>query len=494
MRKVDLSEIAYETKNDKKIYLWNQSIGKEMHFEYDGKQGVLKILSCGRECITVLYEGKEVELFTRFVKQGRIAKIFEKEVNWKYDVGDIINDKVNSHTRNMTITKKKYIENTKDRRHKFYQYHCNICGYDCSMDDYWINETGLDNGKGCSCCAGTKVIRGINDIPTTAPWMVDYFVNEDDLYTHTENSNILLPMICPDCGQHKMNTPWRVKAQGFACDYCSDGISYPEKFMMNVFKQLGIDYIYQLTKYDFSWIKQYRYDFYIKEYHCIVEVHGMQHYRDAAFGKQLEDTVNNDNNKHQLAIDNGINKYIVLDCSKSEKDWIIKSIFFSELANLYDFNNVDFNQADIFGNKSILLEVCDYYTEHYPNITTQLMSEYFKISRTGITRYLNVGNKLGLCNYESVNAGAKERGNKNSKPIKIIDNNKIYYFRSIKLMKSLYSDLFNKNATDKCVHAVLKGDKEFYDNRKFEYCSKEEFNEQHENNLVYGEPFILSIL
>ena len=48
--------------------------------------------------------------------------------------------------------------------------------------------------------------------------------------------------------------------------------------------------------------------------------------------------------------------------------------------------------------------------------------------------------------------------------------------------------------TQKCVFSVLKGEREAYDNMKFEKISKEEFNKAFdENKNVYGEKFILSI-
>ena len=38
-----------------------------------------------------------------------------------------------------------------------------------------MSERQILNGKRCACCSNSVVVEGINDIPTTAPWMVDYF-------------------------------------------------------------------------------------------------------------------------------------------------------------------------------------------------------------------------------------------------------------------------------------------------------------------------------
>ena len=56
----------------------------------------------------------------------------------------------------------------------------------------------------------------------------------------------------------------------------SDGISYAEKFMINVLKQLKLDFKKQLSCSTFKWCKKYRYDFYFryKNEYYIIETHG----------------------------------------------------------------------------------------------------------------------------------------------------------------------------------------------------------------------------
>ena len=54
---------------------------------------------------------------------------------------------------------------------KSYQYKCLKCAYDQGEK----TEISIIKGFGCPCCANRIVIPGINDIPTTDPWMVPYF-------------------------------------------------------------------------------------------------------------------------------------------------------------------------------------------------------------------------------------------------------------------------------------------------------------------------------
>lgn len=499
MRKVDLSKVPKKNNNGKELYLWSESIGLNIPFEYDNHIGSFKIVErINTEHIKVLYNNKEFDLLTRAVKCNQIEKLFGKELKWEYDIGDNIRDVVCSHRRDLTIINKKWDDTlNKNRNNKWYQYKCNICGYDNSMDDSWINEQCLKRGQGCSCCAGTKIIKGINDISTTEPWMVKYFVNIDDAYTHTSTSNQAFLMKCPICGKIKYQTPWRLLKQGFACSVCSDGISYPEKMLTKILDQLKVRYKRQLNKKDFLWCENYKYDFYLYDYDMIIETHGMQHYilrKNSKFGT-LEEIQKNDKEKENLAKLNNISYYIILDCRYSTIDYIMSSINNSILSTILDLSKINFIELNKYLNKSLMVEVCLAYKNQYPDVSTLTLESDFCVDRATITRYLKDGNKIGLCNYNGVKIGAKERGNKSSQPIKVISIKGIYYFRSIKLLGQKYSEVFGKNMTSKCVFAVLKGKRDSYDNMKFEKISKEEFNEAFDNNKnVYGEKFILSIL
>ena len=91
---------------------------------------------------------------------------------------------------------------------------CVKCGYECGehykkqeyKKEYWIIETDILQNHGCPvCCRNPQiVVKGINDIPTTAPWMIPYFqggYEEAKLYTFS--SSYKINPICPDCGNIK---------------------------------------------------------------------------------------------------------------------------------------------------------------------------------------------------------------------------------------------------------------------------------------------------
>ena len=96
---------------------------------------------------------------------------------FKLEIGNIIN----SYNRKLKIINREYrpkIAHSHSREfisnEKWYKYKCLKCG-----NEDWILETALCDNQhiGCNVCSTRpkKVVPGINDIPTTAPWMAKYF-------------------------------------------------------------------------------------------------------------------------------------------------------------------------------------------------------------------------------------------------------------------------------------------------------------------------------
>ena len=354
---------------------------------------------------------------------------------FKYEIGNNIKDE----KRDLTITNTDIIEdvyfNTRDNkqrisRKQFYEYKCNKCGYIGN-----IRESDLKNSKGCSCCAGKIVAEGINDIPTTAPWMIPYFqggYDEAKLYSYGSHTKIY--PICPDCGKVKnklttINEIHRIHSIGCTC---GDGVSYPEKFFISLLNQLNINYIYQPSKTNFNWINNnIRYDFYISELNMICEINGLQHYEgnyEKLSGHDLEYEQNNDKFKKDLAIKNGIINYIYIDCRKSELQWIKNSILETDLPNLLKFkeDDIDWIKCGEYACKNLVKEVCDYATKN-PKLNKIQLSQIFKVHSSTITRYIREGKQLGW--YEKPLNIEKEKPifkTVKSQPIMCINNGLIF--------------------------------------------------------------------
>lgn len=298
----------------------------------------------------------------------------------------------------------------------------------CNYYEWEIIPNALLRGNGCPVCANKKVIKDVNDIATTHPHLVKYFVYKEDTYKYSYGSDQKVSIICPIC---KYKTKSKISNltiyETFICKRCSDKISYPEKFIRGLLEQLDLDF---KTEYSPKWIKPKRYDFYIKNNDCIIETHGEQHYKATSRkGKKvrtLEEEQANDKYKKEIALKNGIKHYITLDCRESNMEWIKKSIINSELVELFNLDNIDWLEIAKFANKNIVKEVCDYWNSGIKNIN--IISKKSNISASTTRNYLVKGAKLGLCDYmpECV-VRNKAIKSKHFKQIFCLEEQKIYY-------------------------------------------------------------------
>lgn len=327
--------------------------------------------------------------------------------NFRFEIGTIIKD----DKRDLLVLQHFYKPKTrwKSKEHidkrtfqeKWYKVKCNVCQY----DNIQITKNNLERGDGCPCCSGKIIVPGINDIPTTAPWMVDYFqggYEEAKLYTSGSGKKIF--PVCPFCGKIK-NTPMQINAihrlHSIGC-VCSDGISYPEKFFMSILNQLNISYVYQLSKSTFEWCDKYRYDFYLPAYNCIIETHGIQHYKECTLTERtLIEEQRNDKIKKDIALKNGIDNYIVLDCRESSSKYIINSIKQNSTLCflLKNIDNIDIRQCEIDSTKNKVYEVCQIKNKN-PTYSTSDISKIVNLERSTVKKYLKIGNNIGLCNYD----------------------------------------------------------------------------------------------
>jgi len=378
---------------------WRDSINHKVKFIYDDVEGEFEIVNYNinkKQCETI-FNGKKVWIQTSSIKKGRISFIIGKKTSlYKYKPNDIIK------TNNGEI---QIIETLKIKGKREYKYKCLKDGFIGTISEYHLND-----GNGCPVCSNKKTLKGVNDIATTNPELLIYFANIEDAYKYTKSSSKEIKLICKDC-QHEKNI--RIDTfynYGIMCNKCSDGKTYPEKFMFNVLEQLQYKFIPQLTKATFKWCDNYRYDFYIDNINCIIETHGIQHYKETkGIWDKLQAIQENDKIKEQLAIENNIKNYIVLDCRKSDLDWIKNSIMKRDqnnpnqqcLAEILNFKEEDINwlKCHEFACNSLVKVVCDYWNSGIES--TVNISKILNMHNSTIRKYLKQGTKLDLCNYDA---------------------------------------------------------------------------------------------
>lgn len=283
--------------------------------------------------------------------------------------------------------------------------------FHCDIDDNtWTTTAGylIGYGKkkptGCAVCSGKRIgpppkyTNSIWSHPIFSKDWVKYF-DEEFIKHHTVQSNEYVDIPCPDCGKNKHIKICNLYHRGFRCT-CNSRSSYPNKFVYSVFNQLGIDFI---SEYHDDWTNGKQYDVYNTALSLIVENHGIQHYERVKFtNRTLEEEQANDVYKYQLAMDNGIQYYIVLDCRYSEIEWIKNSIMNSELPQLLSFSadDIDWNKAEQDAVKNLVREVCEEW-EKEKSYDYSIVGKKFHVSKSTVQDYLAIGAKHGWCSYNS---------------------------------------------------------------------------------------------
>ena len=385
-----------------------------------------------------------------------------KTLDFKIEIGEIIeNDK-----GSFTIIDRRYKDyinkNKKIQKHKIYTCECNNCGYDMLEK----TESNLFYGKtGCPvCCKFPRIsVLGINTIWDKEKWMCQ-FMSEQDAKTHTPCSNKKISVHCPYCGKQTEKKIYDIyRRKSLACS-CGDGISYPEKFLISVFEQLKIDYIYQLSKTNFTWCQNKRYDFYLPKYNLIIETHGEQHYMNKSHSL-FEEQQENDKFKKDLALNNNIDIYIELDCRNSSMDWIKNSIINSVLNKLVNLSNIDWLKCEEDALNNKVKQICNYWkvynNDNNENLTSTDLEKIFHMSSGNIIKYLKKGTLLGWCNYDPKEENRKsgiKSGISKGKPVEIYKDGKLLgVFESCADAERKSQNILGVQLDSDCISNVANG-------------------------------------
>lgn len=327
------------------------------------------------------------------------SKVNQHNKLHRYGVGDVING--------IIITEQCYLTTKYGHKRKAYKYKCPICGYDCGEyyksgifhKEHMITESNLSNGAGCAVCSKNGfVVAEINSIHAQTPELEKFLKYTEDALKYTPRSNQKLECICPHCGKEYLRSCAKVLEFGVPC-VCGDGFSYPEKFIFDVLQQLKTNFKPQYYLNN----SMFRYDFYLIDYNIILEVNGIQHYKQ----KWERDEIKNDKNKKEFAFSCGFtnDNYIVLDCRESNLNFIKDSILHSKLNEIFDLNNVDFIKSSEFATSNLVKIASELWNQ---GKSVRDISDNLKLHKHTIISYLKQGNDNGWCSYV-VGDGMKRR-------------------------------------------------------------------------------------
>lgn len=262
----------------------------------------------------------------------------------------------------------------------------------------------------CKMCENGKenVTIGINDIHTTNPVLGTMLLYYEDGFKYTVNSRNKVDFKCPNCGNIIHNkTITNVQRRGLTCK-CSDGVSFPEKYTYSVLSQIcdSVETEKILNNYN-----KYRYDFYgtIGSNCWIVEVNGKQHKTksfESCGGRTLQEEKENDKNKYEFAIKNKIDYYISLDAADTCYANMKNIIIYSQLSELYDLSNIDWDKSYKDALSSNVVKVCHTWNDGKHGVLE--IANMFNLSRSTVRRYLKKGNSIKLCKYDQNESGKRK--------------------------------------------------------------------------------------
>lgn len=280
-----------------------------------------------------------------------------------------------------------------------------ICGDECHY--FSMTPKVFLRGGRCYCKSANKLVVGFNDIYTKRPDLIDLLYDKSEAHKNTMNSEKIIKWICPDCGEIIKEKICKVSNYKLICPRCSDGISYPNKFIYNILKEVDVDLDFLIREYSPKWCKYELsnrkqksglYDIYFgingKEY--IIEMDGVFHFKTRKNAKitiELQNEI--DENKTRLAKEHNIT-VIRIDCNYGQTDrfaYIKNNIINSKLSEIIDISKIDFDKCDMQSLNSLIIQTAKYWNKGF---STREIKEILCIGNTTFYRYLKRCNEIGL--------------------------------------------------------------------------------------------------
>ena len=339
----------------------------------------------------------------------------------------------------------------------YINYRCKKCGFEGH-----VRADALYKYRPCRNCEGNgRVEYGVNDFYTLKSDIAGHMEDQELAHKIGPNSHQDVWFICPDCGERFINKPCNTIKNGLSCPACSSGRSYPNKFMFNILKNVGIDF---KNEFSDSWTEGYLYDFMFKigDNKYLIEMDGAFHFCDnSKSGMRVEDAMLIDKHKDTIANVNGYD-VIRIDCNyvniNKRYRYIKTNILNSKLSSLINFSMVDFDLCDILSQKSDFIRICEIYDSGVHNINK--ICEIIGLSDTSVIRHLKRSEEIGCSTYKHIESMHKRNdirknkiANSNGQLLYCIETNEIFY--SVAAAKRYYGGDINSYLKGKTDYAGI---------------------------------------
>lgn len=229
------------------------------------------------------------------------SKIMTKRSEYKYNVGEVVNDNVIiiEHTKYYCDKYKTKGYLVKSIKHPKAPY-------------YIMTESELNRGYGCAYTRGLRIYEGnsLYSIERLRNNITDENVEYCKTIAPNDSKPILFKCDNPKCNNTKIMKPSYLTQYGFVCDLCSIKSSFGERAFSNYSYYFNLGYVAEkqlpnstrradFTKYDNK-----------GSIESIVEIHGMQHYKainSEVWKNSYKNSIEQDEYKRTYCRENNIN-------------------------------------------------------------------------------------------------------------------------------------------------------------------------------------------
>ena len=317
-------------------------------------------------------------------------------------------------------------------------------------------------GSRCYCenPSISRVIPGFNDIHTTRPDVEEWMHNKEDAYKYSMSSKEKILWDCPDCKNTFEERICNVKSNRLSCPFCSDGISYPNKFMYNSLYQIKDDLDFLEREYNPDWCKFEfngnercgKYDVYfgINGQRYIVEMDGGLGHGNKVHTNSLlsqDELLQIDLIKDKLAQEQGI-QVIRIDCNyktDNKYTYILNNVLNSDLKDIIDLSKIDFDLSNKNSTNSLIVKAGELWNQ---GLTAGQIRKELKIGEGTVTSYLKTASEIGVCDY------SVEKSKARSKYRKVYCTTTDIVFESITSAAKTYDT--NRDGINKCCKGIKK--------------------------------------
>lgn len=283
---------------------------------------------------------------------------------------------------------------------------CTKIYFHCSKQHKWqARPNDIFNGDGCPYCSGRRVMVGENSLWDTRPDIAVLLQDPQNGYKYSAGSDARVDFVCPTCSSVNQKIIGNVCRHGLVCKFCSDKISYPQKFARALLKQLPV--INVEYEYDPDWLKPYRFDAYFEYAGCCyaLEMDGHIGHGNRQFGTNEKDIDGymRDVVKDLLAVQHNI-QVIRIDCNYQmyeRFEYVKRNVLNSKLNDLFNLNGVDWIECDRQGQEKLVPKVAALYNDGLSLLEIQHIIGY---SKRTIGRWLKQAKNIGLCDYNTKEA------------------------------------------------------------------------------------------